>query len=42
MMALEKVRGRVGGDEADNIPFFYAGFAERARKAVPGDDALYL
>jgi hypothetical protein len=42
MMALDKVRGRVGGDEADNIPFFYSGFAERARKAVPGDDALYL
>lgn len=42
MIAWEKVRGRVGGDEGDNIPFFYAGFAERARKAKPGDDALYV
>lgn len=42
MIAWDKVRGRVGGDEGDNIPFFYAGFAERARKAKPGDDALYV
>jgi hypothetical protein len=42
IMAWDKVRGRVGGDEADNIPFFYSGFAERARNAVPGDDALYV
>jgi hypothetical protein len=42
MIAWDKVRGRVGGDEGNNIPFFYAGFAERARKAKPGDDALYV
>ena len=42
MIAWDKVRGRVGGDEGDNIPFFYSGFAERARKAKPGDDALYV
>jgi hypothetical protein len=41
MMAWNKVRGRVGGDAGDNIPFFYAGFAERARRAKPGDDVLY-
>jgi hypothetical protein len=42
MIAWDKVRGRVGGDEADNIQFFYSGFAERARKATSGDDALYV
>ena len=43
MIAWDKVRGRVGGDEGDNIPFFYAGFAERVRRAKQGDDAgLYV
>jgi len=42
MITWDKVRGRVGGEEGDNIPFFYAGFADRARKAKPGDDALYM
>ena len=41
ILAWDKVRGRLSGDEADNIPFFYAGFAERARRAEPGTDALY-
>lgn len=42
MIAWDKVRGRLGGDEGDNIPFFFAGFAERARRAEPGTDALYV
>jgi len=42
MIAWDKVRGRLSGDKADNIPFFYAGFAERVRGAQPGDDALYV
>jgi hypothetical protein len=42
MITWDKVRGRLTGDEADNIPFFYAGFAGRARAATPGDDALYV
>jgi len=42
IIAWDKVRSRVGGDVGDNIPFFYAGFAERARRATPGDDALYV
>ena len=25
-----------------SIPFFYAGFAERARRGEPGDDVLYV
>jgi hypothetical protein len=42
IITWDKVRGRLSGDKADNIPFFYAGFAERARQAEPGDDALYV
>jgi hypothetical protein len=42
LLAWDKVRGRLSGDEADNIPFFYAGFAERARRAEPGTDTLYV
>jgi len=42
MMAWDRVRGRLSGDAADNIPFFYDGFAGRARQAVTGTDALYV
>jgi hypothetical protein len=42
MLAIDKVRGRIGGDDADNIPYFYAGFAERARRRKPGDSATYV
>ena len=42
LMAWDKVRGRLGGDKGDNIPFFYAGFAELARRAEPGTDVLYV
>jgi hypothetical protein len=42
MLTWDKVRGRLDGDTADNIPFFYAGFSERVRAAVPGTDALYV
>jgi len=38
----DKVRGRLGGDKADNIPFFYEGFAQRVRSAQPGVDVLYV
>lgn len=42
MLGWEKVRGRLSGDEGDNIPFFYAGFAKRSREATSGDDVLYV
>src|SRR5262245_52580541 len=42
LITWDKVRGRLGGDAADNIPFFYSGFAEQARRATPGSDALYV
>jgi hypothetical protein len=42
LLAFSKVRGRLSGDEGDNIPFFYSGFSERARSATPGTNALYM
>jgi hypothetical protein len=42
MMAFQKVRGRLSGDESDNIPFFYKGFDDRVRLAMPGTRALYV
>lgn len=42
MIAWDRVRGRVSGDKGDNIPFFFAGFAERARRAEAGDRALFV
>jgi hypothetical protein len=41
ILTFDKVRGRLSGDTADNIPFFYAGFATCARRAEPGIDILY-
>jgi len=42
MITFDKVRGRLSGDREDNIPFFYQGFSERVRAAVPGVRALYI
>lgn len=42
LITWDKVRGRLDGDGADNIPFFYAGFAKRAREAQPGSRVLYV
>lgn len=42
LMTWDKARSRVSGDRADNLPFFYDGFAERVRQAVPGTRALYV
>ena len=41
MITFGKVRGRLSGDRGDNIPFFYEGFSERVRAAIPGTRALY-
>lgn len=40
VITWDKVLGRLRGDEADNIPFFWEGFAERARRCEPGTDVL--
>jgi len=37
-----KVRGRLGGDTGDNIPFFFEGFAERVRNPASVTKALYI
>ncbi|MCC9605764.1 hypothetical protein LOC68_21305 [Blastopirellula sp. JC732] len=42
LMTLNKVCDRAAGDEADNIPFFFDGFASRVREAKPGTNALYV
>ena len=42
MLALTKVRGRLGGDAGDNIPFFYEGFAAEVARTIPGRRALYV
>jgi hypothetical protein len=42
LMTWDKVHGRLSGDAADSIPFFYAGFAERVRSAPPGTRVLYV
>lgn len=42
LITWDKVLGRLSDDPADNIPFFYTGFAERVRQAKPGIDVLYV
>lgn len=37
-----KVRGRLSGDHADNIPFFYQGFAEIASVLPAGRRTLFV
>ncbi|ALU89328.1 hypothetical protein Hrubri_2137 [Herbaspirillum rubrisubalbicans M1] len=38
----EKIRGRLNGDPADNIPFFYQGFADMARTLPAGKRKLFV
>lgn len=42
MLTWDKTKSRLLGDEADNIPFFYAGFAGQVRSATDGFDTLYV
>ena len=42
IMTWSKVTGRLTGDVADNIPFFFHGFAEKAAAPEPGTNVLYL
>lgn len=37
-----KVRGRLSGDPADNIPFFYQGFSDLARTLPTGKHMLFI
>ena len=40
VMTWDNVLARVRGDSASAIPFFWAGFAERAKRREPGSDVL--
>lgn len=42
MLTWDRTKDRLLGDKADNIPFFYAGFAGRVRDAPNGVDVLYV
>ena len=42
LMTFSKVRLRLGGDKADDIPFFYQGFAARVGSGSPGTRVLYV
>jgi hypothetical protein len=42
IMTWSKVTGRLTGDVADNIPFFFNGFAEKAAAPEPGADVLFI
>jgi hypothetical protein len=42
IITWDKVRARLRGDKADNVSFFFDGFAQRVRRAEPGLRALYV
>ena len=42
MITWDKVAGRLKGDKADSIPFFWEGFAEKARAKEAGTDVLFV
>ena len=42
LMTWKKVKGRLSGDLADNIPYFFNGFVIAVRADEPGQDILCL
>jgi len=42
LVSWPRVALRLKGDPADNIPFFYDGFAKRAKAGRPGDRAIFI
>jgi hypothetical protein len=42
LLTWDRVRSRLKGDPADNIPFYYQGFTARIARAQPGDDVLVV
>ncbi|EGM68970.1 hypothetical protein SOHN41_03035 [Shewanella sp. HN-41] len=40
ILAHDKVEGRMNGDKADNIPFFYQGLVEHVRDAKKGEKII--
>jgi hypothetical protein len=41
LMTFGKVKGRLSGATADDLVTFYQGFADRVRRAKPGDNFLH-
>ncbi|NGZ86391.1 hypothetical protein [Duganella aceris] len=41
IIIFDKAFGRLSGDTADNLAFFFRGFVDRVESAVPGANALY-
>ncbi len=42
IMTWSRIVGRLTGDAGDEIPFFFAGFAERAAAPEPGSSVLFV
>lgn len=42
IMTWDKVKGRLSGDEGDNINYFYDGFVERSKEPKPGENILFV
>ena len=42
LMTWSKVTGRITGDEADDVVFFFDGFAAKAAAPEPGSNVLFL
>jgi hypothetical protein len=42
LLTWDRVQGRLSGDSAENIPFYYKGFLVRIAEAEPGDDVLIV
>lgn len=41
IITFDKALGRLSGDTADNVVFFFRGFVDRVRSAVAGTNTLY-
>jgi hypothetical protein len=42
LLAFEKCMMRIANGEADNIPFFYEGYANKVKNAKPGEKVQYI
>ncbi len=42
ILTWDKAQGRLSGDPAESLTFFYRGFSKKVREAQPGDDVLFV
>jgi hypothetical protein len=42
LVAIDKVRMRIENGDAENIPFFFQGYADRVKQAKPGDKSMVV